>query len=140
MIPFNACIPANKVDKRLKYKLAKETGQIFKWMVDGCLLWQEEGLDMPKVVYDAVKEYRREMDVIGTFLNACCMVGSGSVKASQLYAVYAKWCQENGEYCFPNSKFGKEISKNFTKVKKKDSNYYQGLELISDYTPLTVGH
>ncbi|MDE5884873.1 MAG: hypothetical protein K2H29_07365 [Oscillospiraceae bacterium] len=140
MIPFNACIPANKVDKRLKFKLARESGQIFKWMADGCLLWQEEGLDMPKVVYDAVKEYRREMDVIGTFLNACCTTGSGAVKASQLYAVYAKWCQENGEYCFPNSKFGKEISKNFKKVKKKDSNYYQGLELISDYTPLTVGH
>ncbi|MDE5768025.1 MAG: hypothetical protein K2H82_01425 [Oscillospiraceae bacterium] len=139
MIPFNACIPANKVDKRLKYKLAKESGQIFKWMADGCLLWQEEGLEMPKVVYDAVKEYRREMDVIGTFLSACCTTGSGEVKASQLYAVYAKWCSENGEYCFPNSKFGQEISKNFQKTRKKDAVYYTGLSLHEEYKTITIG-
>ncbi len=39
LIPFEVNIPKDKVDKNLKYKLRKELPLIFKWAVDGCILW-----------------------------------------------------------------------------------------------------
>lgn len=139
LIPFQLDIPANRVDRNLKYKLAKESESILKWAVDGCLLWQKEGLQMPKKVLDAVSEYRKEMDVVSKFLDACCITGNGEVKASVLYAVYLKWAGENTEYKMSNTKFGIEMQKKFQKVKKANGLFYTGLELAEDYKPLTVG-
>ncbi|MBE6825868.1 MAG: DNA primase [Ruminococcus sp.] len=129
LIPFEVQIPESKVDRHLKYKLAKEAAGIFKWAVDGCLLWQREGLSKPKKVLDAIKEYRHEMDVLSAFMDANCETGDGSVKASQLYAVYARWAEENNEYKMSNTKFGAEMAKRFEKVKKMDGWYYVGIRL-----------
>ena len=139
MIPFMACIPENQVDRHLLYKLAKESEKIFKWMVDGCLLWQQEGLDMPNAVYQAVKEYRQEMDVISNFLDACCLdAKSGEVRASELYNTYVQWTSENGEYRMSNTKFGMEMTKKFQKVKKKTGWYYIGLKINDEFQKLVI--
>lgn len=139
LIPFQLDIPANRVDRNLKYKLAKESESILKWIVEGCLLWQKEGLQMPKKVLDAVSEYRKEMDVVSKFLDACCITGNGEVKASVLYAVYAQWCHNNSEYLMSNTKFGKELeNKDYKRIKKRDANYYQGITLNADYATVTI--
>lgn len=139
MIPFMACIPENRVDTHLIYKLAKESSQIFKWMLDGCLLWQREGLSMPKAVHDAVKEYQHEMDVIKNFIDACCIENQGETKASVLYAVYAQWCRNNGEYCMSNTKFGVEMQKKCKKIKKPNGIYYLGIEIEDSCKQITIG-
>lgn len=139
LIPFTVQIPEDKVDRHLKYKLAKELEGIFYWAVEGCMLWQKEGLTMPKAVLDAVKEYRHEMDVISAFLDACCREG-GEVKASALYAVYAKWADENNEYKMSNTKFGMEMQKRYEKAKKSDGcYYYKGISLGEDNYSISVG-
>lgn len=131
LIPFEVQIPLEKVDKHLKHKLAKEAESILKWAVQGCIRWQNEGLNMPKKVLDAVREYQREMDVISSFLDACCIVGEGTVKASQLYAVYAKWANDHNEFCMSSTKFGTEISKRdgINKTKTRNGWFYTGLTL-----------
>ena len=55
VIPFNVRIPPEKADKGLEGKLRKEYPAILKWAVEGCILWQTEGLQMPKAVLDMVK-------------------------------------------------------------------------------------
>lgn len=139
LIPFEVQIPLDRVDKKLKYKLVKESEGILKWAVQGCIRWQNEGLTMPQKVLDAVREYQHEMDVISAFLDACCIVGGcqRQVKASHLYAAYAKWAEENNEYLMSNTKFGTELTKRGKVGKKKsgDGWYYVGIELDkSDYT------
>ena len=114
MIPFTVQIPQEKVDRNLKYKLQAELPAIFRWAVEGCLLYQQEGLTMPKAVSDCVKEYRKEMDVISAFIDDRCEL-KNSVKASVLYAVYSKWTEENNEYRMSSTKFGVEMSKRFEK-------------------------
>lgn len=139
LIPFTVQIPENKADGHLKYKLAKELDGIFRWAIDGCMLWQKEGLRMPKAVLDAVKEYRHEMDVISAFIDNCCNVGEGEVKASQLYAVYARWADENNEYKMSNTKFGMEMQKKYERVKKRDGWCYIGISLGSDAYSISIG-
>ena len=132
LIPFEVQIPIERVDKKLKYKLVKESEGILKWAVHGCLKWQNEGLSMPAKVLDAVREYQHEMDVISTFMDACCIT-EGEVKASRLYAVYAKWAEEHNEYVMSSTKFGTELTKRdgIGKKKTRDGWYYTGISLGS---------
>lgn len=131
MIPFTVQIPEEKVDKKLKYKLKAEMTAIFKWCVEGCLLYQQEGLKMPKAVLESVREYRREMDVISAFIEDRCEL-TGSVQSSVLYSAYSSWAEANNEYCMSNMKFSVEIAKRFEKVKGKKCNYYNGISLTTE--------
>lgn len=130
MIPFTVQIPIDKVDRQLKSKLEREYPAILRWAVEGCLLWQREGLKQPRAVLDMTREYRREMDVISGFLDDRCEVGEGfSAKSSELYAAYSAWCESNTEYKMSNTKFSVEMEKRFSKVAKKTGKYFLGLKL-----------
>ena len=130
MIPFTVQIPPSKVDRQLKFKLEREYPAILRWAVEGCLLWQKEGLAMPKAVREMVHEYRREMDVISAFIEDRCEVADGiSSQATHLYAAYSAWCNDNNEYKMSNTKFGIELAKRFNRVKTRDGWYYVGVSL-----------
>lgn len=130
LIPFTVQIPEEKVDRKLPYKLKSELPAILKWCVDGCMLWQREGLGMPAAVLNSVNEYRREMDVISTFIDACCIVAEGeSVSANKLFAVYSEWCEQYCEYRMSSTKFGMEMSKRFPKLRTKAGYVYMGIAL-----------
>jgi putative DNA primase/helicase len=131
LIPFNVQIPESKVDRQLKYKLEGELTGIFRWAVDGCLLYRKEGLRMPKVMQDSVKEYHREMDVLSAFIEDCCTEGKGlSVQSSQLYAAYLKWAEQGNEYTMSATKFSVEIAKRYEKVHTRGGKYFNGLTLL----------
>lgn len=132
MIPFAATIPESRVDRQLGEKLRAEYSAILRWAVEGCLLWQSEGLDMPRSVRDAVAEYRREMDVISAFIEDRCEVRDGAhVKAGVLFAAYAEWAERFNEHKFSNTKFGVEVAKRFKKVVQRDGKYYVGISLLN---------
>ena len=131
MIPFNVQIPEDKVDKNLTHKLKAEMTAIFKWCIDGCLMWQREGLQMPVAVLKSVREYRREMDVISAFIEDKCTL-EGAVQASTLYAAYVSWADSNNEYCMSNTKFSTELAKRFEKIKGRNYNYFTGISIRSE--------
>lgn len=130
MIPFTVQMPQEKIDRQLKSKLEREYPAILRWAVDGCILWQREGLKQPKAVLDMVRKYRREMDVISAFVDDRCEVREGQYeRSSDLYAAYSKWCEANNEYKMSNTKFSVELEKRFGKVTKRDGKYFLGLKL-----------
>lgn len=132
IIPFNACFSDAQKDRTLKYKLVKELPGILRWAIDGCLLWQKEGLAMPRTVQQATDAYRAEMDVISGFLESCCVVGQQyEENASRLYAAYCSWAEANNEYVMSSTKFGTELSKRFEKVRRAPKWYYRGIALES---------
>lgn len=128
MIPFNVQIPEDKVDKNLTHKLKAELTAIFKWCIDGCLLYQAEGLNMPAAICQSVREYRREMDVVSAFIEDCCQC-EGCVQSSALYAAYAKWAENNNEYKMSHTKFSIEVGKRFEKVITRQGKFFNGLTL-----------
>lgn len=138
LIPFTVQIPEEKVDKRLVYKLRQELPGILAWAVDGCMLWQREGLRKPAAVEEATKEYRSEMDVVAAFLDACCERGMGREKTTDLYQAYSAWADENNEYKMSSRKFGMELAKQFTRVKSDGKCYYTGLCLTEGSRPYQV--
>ncbi|MDE5584693.1 MAG: hypothetical protein K2J08_13470 [Ruminococcus sp.] len=131
IIPFSVTIPESAVDKKLSHKLEEELPDILAWAVEGYKLWKMEGLRKPKVIEEAVEEYRNEMDVISAFLASDYVVQGGEVKAQALYAVYCQWAEECNEYKMPSRKFGLEMSKRYNKVRKKTGWHYNGISLDS---------
>lgn len=131
IIPFTVTIPEDKIDKNLGDKLAAELPDILAWMLEGYRLWRREGLNKPKVIMDAVKEYRNEMDVISAFLDSDYVAEGGEVKASALYAVYCQWAVECNEYKMSSRKFGVEITKRYNKRKTNGNIVYSGISLAN---------
>src|SRR5437867_6039937 len=62
LVPFTVRIPDAEQDKALGEKLRAELPGILRWVVDGCLAWQRDGLGMPAEVQEATATYRAEMD------------------------------------------------------------------------------
>src|SRR5690606_21280963 len=56
------------IDINLEKKLTSELPGILRWLVEGAVEYQRNGLLIPKEVREAVDEYRSENDGIGTFL------------------------------------------------------------------------
>jgi len=75
LVPFNVQFLDGdpRQDKHLFQKLQAELPGILRWCVEGCLLWQQEGLEVPKEVIEATESYRAEQDVIAAFFNDCCV-------------------------------------------------------------------
>ena len=98
LIPFTVTIPENERDPHMPEKLRAELPGILSWAIEGCLEWQEHGLDEPAAVRSATEAYRDEMDTLGQFIADKCVVeGNAKALAGGIYDLYGRWCEENGE-------------------------------------------
>jgi len=130
IIPFNATIAAEKQDKRLTEKLRVEHPAILRWMVEGCLAWQQGGLQEPTEVLLATSEYKVEQDVLGGFVSDHCLTGEAyRVKSSAIYNAYRKWAEESGERIENRRQFSAHMAeRGFEKVKNNQV-WYLGITL-----------
>jgi putative DNA primase/helicase len=98
LIPFTVTIPEAERDPNLLDALRLELPGILAWAVRGCGDWLRDGLGVPEEVRAATDHYRAEMDVLGEFFAARCLLEPGVELASKaLYAGYLQWCEENGD-------------------------------------------
>ena len=90
---------------------------------------------MPAAVKQAVAEYRGEMDVISSFISACCVVGRGSESSTFLYSVYCKWANDNNEYVMSHTKFTTELLKKdgIKREIKRDGKFITGITVQDFY-------
>lgn len=85
-------------DKDLVSKLKAEAPGILRWAVEGCLLWQREGLGLPAVVKAASQAYRDENDAVGEFLvENYEIAANATVPAADLWSDYLQWADSNQE-------------------------------------------
>lgn len=139
LIPFTVQIPEERIDRKLKEKLLEELDGIFLWCIKGLRMYQSEGLKKPSAVEQAVDEYRNEMDTISKFLDECTVSAPlQSVRASELYNIYTKWCEQNGEYKMTNTKFSAEVLKKYERKRYKTGNVYCGLDFNEEYRPYSI--
>ncbi len=108
LVPFTVTIPREEQDKKLPAKLKKELPGILAWAVKGCLAWQQDGqLVAPGAVEAATTAYRAEMDLIGGFLDECCVQQENAhAEASDLYNAYRVW---SGDKITTQTAFGRRL-------------------------------
>lgn len=93
-VPFTVTIQEEKKDRDLIAKLQKEADGILRWMVEGCLQWQQQGLNPPRIVQEEVENYRDDMDLLKDFFEDVCTVAPGlRVTKRDLFEAYKDWCE-----------------------------------------------
>jgi putative DNA primase/helicase len=133
LIPFTKKFEGESDDKSLGKKLEAESPGILAWTVRGCLTWQAEGLPTPEAVMKATGDYRKEMDVIGNFLEECCVLNSLlRCKASDLYNAYVTW---SGDKFIKQTSFGRLLTERGIEGKKESGIVWRfGIALTTEGT------
>lgn len=151
-VPFNHTFtPNNSIpETELLAPIMKEAPGILAWLQQGAAKWYaDKGFKhIPKCVVEATQTYRQEEDMLGRFIEECCIVDKDArVATGDIYRAYTIWAKESGEYILAKTSFGKRISdRGFLscKVKKTGQNLctggnddrirgYSGIKLLPSY-------
>lgn len=134
VIPFHAKIEGSSDIKNYADYLYNNAGPaVMSWIIEGArkVIEREFKIDPPKVVTNAIAEYRGMNDWLTHFLEDCCVTGGGlEQKSGDLYQEYRAYCLRTGEYARNNADFIAEIEKRgYMRKKKKSGMWVQGLQL-----------
>lgn len=115
-----------QVNKRLFSELKTEYPGILAWLIEGCLEYQQRGLDPPASIIAATDRYREDEDLIGLWVAECCVQGPDyRLGASDAYDSFTKWYHENVGSKEPSQKtFGAWMVKRFERSRSKPRQYY----------------
>lgn len=133
VIPMDNVVPASKADVNLTNKLKAEINGILNWAIEGYRMYKKHGLrkSEPDAIKSQRNSYHNEMDIVGRFIDECCMLDSqASVKSSDIWNVYKIWCEGNNEHAGSNMKLSMELGKQFKKIKKPEGMHFIGIDLI----------
>jgi putative DNA primase/helicase len=132
LIPFTVKITDAKKDTALAEKLKAELPGILRWAVEGCLAWQQNGLQDPPEVMAAGQAYRQEMDILGQFLEECCTIQLTRPEVkTQSRVLYEAFCAYAGDG-LTQTMFTLELkARGFTTSGVKGRVYWQGIGLMS---------
>ena len=103
------------VDNELEAKLMREAGGILKWMIDGCLDWQKNGLARPASVKVATESYFSDQDLLGQWIEDCCDVRLGNReiwdRSADLFESWTEYAHKAGEQPGTKKSFGMSMQK-----------------------------
>ncbi len=92
-IVFNAKFEDDACDPDLEDKLKDESEGILSWIIEGSKEWYELGLKVPDSVCFETDKYKDELDVVGEFIEQCCILDKDlSVSVGEIYFFYKYWC------------------------------------------------
>jgi len=133
LVPFTQTFEAERRDPHLPRKLSAEASGILRWAVDGCLAWQAEGLGMPDEIKVATDAYRSESDVLGMFIEECCLVHQMSRgRSGELYTEYRHWCERTGEHDVGQRRFGQAMTERGFERIRNDGIWYRGIGIRAE--------
>ena len=119
LIPWETIIPTSQQDPRLGDKLASEESGILNWLIAGAVRWLDGDDSEPADVIAATADYRDAENVIGRFVDECCVTGPGkSVPVKKLGQTYTLWCQQNAEDVMTSKALGQALEAMGFRAKK----------------------
>lgn len=135
VIPYTRKLTGKDDIKNYADYLYENAGEyILSWLIEGAkkVIDSKFRIAEPKVVTDAIREYKEQSNWFNHFIEDCCEIGKGyEVSSSQLYSSYRAYCSSIGEYPRSTSDFYTALEKNgFKKEVKKRIKYIKGLKLI----------
>lgn len=135
LVPFTVTIPECDRDRDLAAKLRAELPGILRWAAEGCRDWLANGLGPPAAISAATRAYRAEMDVLGSFLDDCCLLApNAKAKAGDLYAEFTAWATRTGEReRLTQTAFGLRLAeKGFQSSRNGRARWWSGIGLLTD--------
>lgn len=132
-------------DPALGTKLRAEWPGILRWMIDGCLEWQRNGLVRPQSVIDETREYFEAQDLLGQFIAEECDAEPGNdhkrATAGELFSAWADYAKAAGEAPGSQKAFGDALERRHFKRHKgtKGARGFKGIRLSPPTDRATAG-
>jgi putative DNA primase/helicase len=91
--------------------LEPELPGILNWMLDGLVEYQGGGLRPPEIVCKATEKYRRDMDIVGRWIDETCERSTIGAKLflSEIHKAYAKWAADEIGWTASMQKLAEEL-------------------------------
>lgn len=139
LIPFTVTIPPTERDPHLFERLQAEWPAILRWMIDGCLKWQDQGLNAPEIVQSATAGYLDAEDTFERWRDDCTDDDQRTWESSgDLWESWKKWAEAAGEFVGKQRKFSDKLEEHGLVADRQagtGKRGYRGLRLKRpDYT------
>ena len=96
IVPF--ILKPDSPDRQLEQKLQSEWPAILRWMIDGCLDWQKNGLTRPTSVTETTETYFSDQDLLGQWLGEACLTKpDNSEFVGVLFKSWSEYSKDAGE-------------------------------------------
>jgi putative DNA primase/helicase len=129
---FNVVIPPAKRDPDLPNKLVPEHPAILRWMLDGCLEWQRNGLMVPDSVQKASKQYFANQDTMEQWIDDCVDTRDprAFTASRTLYRCWKLWCEARGMQPGTEKDFVEELAdKGYNQHRYNSARGFKGLKV-----------
>lgn len=111
VVEMRARVPEDQINLRLDADLRAEYPGILRWLINGCLAWQEHGLGSCDAVDRATHGHFKEQDLLGRWMEECIVVDQEAVSpVSDLYHSWRGFLQAAGEDAESQRAFSKRLS------------------------------
>lgn len=138
LVPFERQFSEEESDDGLAFKLMAEADGILQWMLEGLEKWKRDKLKPSGAIKRAGTAYRKDMDIVGNWLDDNMRTDDASAGISQgaAYADYQRYCELNGMRANSANSLSRElerrgITRERRKVDGKRGTCYVGLSLGS---------
>jgi P4 family phage/plasmid primase-like protien len=130
MVHCKAKLTPKQRDRKLLEKLRDEGPGIARWIVEGCLMWQREGLRIPASVLATSQDYLKAQDKRSEWLEDCCDIGDEYWAATgALWASHCRWGEVTKNEVGSRTAFGDWLVIKFEPGKRRGDRGYKGLRL-----------
>jgi putative DNA primase/helicase len=137
LVPFTQRF--SEPDRELPARLQAEAAGILAWAIEGCLAWQERGLQPPDVVRVATDDYLEQEDSVGAWLAECCDIQPNAwCPSSALWDSWERWANARGEFVGSQKRLAERlIGRGFIGAKDSSGTRrgFRGLTVGIDLTP-----
>lgn len=124
----NPIKPNERLKVDLRNLLRAEYPGILAWLVRGCQAWRQQGLNAPKIVQTATKEYREEEDIITLFIAETYDRSPGGERQAKLvYQDYIVWANTCGMNPINRTLFGKRLKLILDSQDRSNLIFYKGI-------------
>lgn len=146
ILPFNETPPAP--DKTLRDRLRAEWPAILRWMIDGCLEWQDRGIPTSARAEAEKSDYLGQQDTLQAWIADACEVDERPLppvdmawkycrreRNDALYAAWVKAAEAAGERAGSQKRFSGRLAKlGFMAHRTGMARYWVGLALRATAT------
>ena len=133
LLPFTRTFKGKDRDPHLADTLTHEYGGILRWIVEGAIAYENQGLAPPPIVQDATRIYFEEEDVFQEWLSECCVQEAAAyAKPTELFTSYRNYADRMNEPAETERAFLQRLKKaGFIRGNStaKGGRFWQGLKL-----------
>ena len=131
LLPFEWLVPPEKKDVELFEKLKEEAAGILDWLIQGCVIWQKNGMPKSEVVAGQTENYRQAEDPIGEFVALRCVVHEAECgNAKRMYDAYFSFCSDEKLKPLGKKNFNQTLEeRGFVRRKSGEGYVWPGIDL-----------